>query len=48
MIISNFSLAGLMVGGEIFNLIRQTGAVAQVVLVLLLIFSILSLSLIHI
>jgi biopolymer transport protein TolQ len=46
MIISNFSLAGLMVGGEIFNLIRQTGAVAQVVLVLLLIFSILSWSII--
>src|SRR6476660_9083953 len=34
------------IGGEIFNLIRQTGAVAQVVLVLLLIFSILSWSII--
>jgi biopolymer transport protein TolQ len=34
------------VGGEIFNLIRQTGAVAQVVLIILLIFSILSWSII--
>jgi biopolymer transport protein TolQ len=34
------------VGGEIFNLIRQTGAVAQVVLVILLIFSIMSWSVI--
>src|SRR5437899_1584545 len=46
MIISNFSLIGVIVGGEIFNLIRQTGAVAQVVLVLLLIFSIMSWSII--
>ena len=46
MIISNFSLVGMMVGGEIFNLIRQTGAVAQVVLVILLIFSIMSWSII--
>ena len=35
-----------MIGGEIFNLIRQTGAVAQVVLVILLIFSIMSWSVI--
>ena len=34
------------VGGEIFNLIRQTGAVAQVVLIILLIFSIMSWSVI--
>src|SRR5689334_13411059 len=34
------------IGGEIFNLIRQTGAVAQVVLVILLIFSIFSWSVI--
>src|SRR5437016_6839868 len=34
------------IGGEIFNLIRQTGAVAQVVLVILLIFSIMSWSVI--
>jgi len=34
------------VGGEIFNLIKQTGAVAQVVLVILLIFSIMSWSVI--
>src|SRR5471030_1614962 len=42
MIIPNFSLVALMIGGEIFNLIRQTGAVAQVVLVILLVFSIMS------
>jgi biopolymer transport protein TolQ len=42
MITSNFSLVALMIGGEIFNLIRQTGAVAQVVLVILLVFSIMS------
>src|ERR1041385_4566675 len=34
------------IGGEIFNLIRQTGAVAQVVLLILLIFSIMSWSVI--
>jgi biopolymer transport protein TolQ len=34
------------IGGEIFNLIRQTGAVAQVVLFILLIFSIMSWSII--
>ena len=34
------------IGGEVFNLIRQTGAVAQVVLVILLAFSILSWSII--
>lgn len=34
------------IGGEIFNLIRQTGAVAQVVLVILLIFSVMSWSVI--
>src|SRR5947199_2235878 len=34
------------IGGEIINLIRQTGAVAQVVLVILLIFSIMSWSVI--
>ena len=46
MIIQNFSLVGLIIGGEIINLIRQTGAVAQVVLVILLIFSIMSWSVI--
>jgi biopolymer transport protein TolQ len=35
-----------VIGGEVFNLIRQTGAVAQVVLVILLIFSIMSWSII--
>src|ERR1041385_1052697 len=35
-----------VIGGEIFNLIRQTGAVAQVVLIILLIFSIMSWSVI--
>ena len=35
-----------VIGGEIFNLIRQTGAVAQVVLIILLIFSIMSWSII--
>src|ERR1051326_4990506 len=40
------SLAGLVIGGEIVNLIRNTGLVAQVVLVILLIFSILSWSII--
>jgi len=34
------------IGGEVFNLIRQTGAVAQVVLIILLIFSIMSWSVI--
>jgi biopolymer transport protein TolQ len=36
----------LIIGGEIINLIRQTGAVAQTVLVILLIFSIMSWSVI--
>jgi len=36
------SLAALIIGGEIFNLIRQTGPVAQAVLVILLFFSIMS------
>jgi biopolymer transport protein TolQ len=36
------SLLGLVIGGEIINLIKNTGAVAQVVLVILLIFSIMS------
>jgi len=40
------SLVALIIGGEIINLIRQTGAVAQGVLVILLIFSILSWSVI--
>jgi biopolymer transport protein TolQ len=40
------SVFASFIGGEIFNLIRQTGAVAQVVLVILLIFSILSWSII--
>jgi biopolymer transport protein TolQ len=35
-----------VIGGEVFNLIRQTGAVAQIVLVILLIFSIMSWSII--
>jgi len=39
-------LLASFVGGEIFNLIKQTGAVAQVVLVILLIFSIMSWSVI--
>ena len=43
---SSGPLAGLIIGGEIINLIRQTGAVAQVVLVILLIFSIMSWSVI--
>jgi biopolymer transport protein TolQ len=46
MIISHFPLSAYVIGGEIFNLIRQTGAVAQVVLVILLIFSIMSWSII--
>src|SRR5215471_18717881 len=40
------SLMALIIGGEIINLIRQTGAVAQTVLVILLIFSIMSWSVI--
>src|SRR5437588_7962145 len=36
------SLLALIIGGEIINLIKNTGAVAQVVLVILLIFSIMS------
>ncbi len=39
-------LFGLMIGGEIVTLIRQTGIVAQVVLLILLVFSILSWSII--
>ena len=35
-------LVGFVIGGEIFQLVRQTGAVAQGVLLVLLIFSILS------
>jgi biopolymer transport protein TolQ len=46
MIISQSPLSTFVIGGEIFNLIRQTGAVAQVVLVLLLLFSIMSWSII--
>ena len=46
MIITQSPLTALIIGGEVFNLIRQTGAVAQVVLVILLIFSILSWSII--
>lgn len=46
MIISHSPLSAYVIGGEIFNLIRQTGAVAQVVLVILLIFSIMSWSII--
>jgi biopolymer transport protein TolQ len=46
MIISQSPLSTFLIGGEIFNLIRQTGAVAQVVLVILLIFSIMSWSII--
>src|SRR5262249_42609977 len=44
--INLISLMALVVGGEIINLIRQTGAVAQAVLLILLIFSILSWSII--
>src|SRR5439155_25027739 len=44
--INSLSILGLVIGGEIFYLIRQTGAVAQVVLVILLIFSIMSWSVI--
>jgi len=40
------ALAGLALGGEIVNLIRNTGLVAQAVLVILLIFSIMSWSVI--
>src|SRR5262245_49906533 len=40
------SLGVLAIGGEIFSLIRQTGAVAQAVLIILLIFSIMSWSVI--
>ena len=39
-------LVGLAIGGEIINLIRNTGLVAQAVLVILLIFSIMSWSVI--
>jgi biopolymer transport protein TolQ len=44
--INLISLTALIIGGEIINLIRQTGAVAQAVLVILLIFSIMSWSVI--
>jgi len=40
------SLGALVIGGEIINLIKQTGPVAQGVLVILLVFSILSWSII--
>ncbi|HYX53469.1 MAG TPA: MotA/TolQ/ExbB proton channel family protein [Candidatus Limnocylindrales bacterium] len=40
------STIGFFVGGEILNMIRQTGLVAQTVLVILLIFSVLSWSII--
>ena len=40
------SLAALAIGGEIFTLIRQTGPVAQAVLVILLVFSVMSWSVI--
>src|ERR1700748_2599002 len=46
MINSQFPLSVYVIGGEVFNLIRQTGAVAQVVLVILLVFSIVSWSII--
>src|SRR5258708_24566811 len=40
------SLVGLYIGGEIVSLVRETGPVAQSVLVVLLVFSILSWSII--
>src|SRR5258708_9702545 len=40
------SLVGLYIGGEIVSLVRETGPVAQAVLVVLLVFSILSWSII--
>lgn len=40
------ALFGFVIGGEIVTLVRQTGAVAQVVLLILLIFSIMSWSII--
>src|SRR5258708_9900572 len=40
------SLVGLVIGGEIVSLVRETGPVAQAVLVVLLVFSILSWSII--
>jgi biopolymer transport protein TolQ len=46
MIISQIPLSGTILDTQVFNLIRQTGAVAQVVLVILLIFSVLSWSII--
>ncbi|HEY3769492.1 MAG TPA: protein TolQ [Candidatus Angelobacter sp.] len=46
MIISQIPLSGTILDTQVFNLIRQTGAVAQVVLVILLIFSIMSWSII--
>ncbi len=42
----NTSLFGFAIGGEIITLIKQTGIVAQIVLLILLIFSILSWSII--
>lgn len=42
----NTSLFGFAIGGEIINLIEQTGIVAKVVLLILLIFSVLSWSII--
>ncbi|HWF02564.1 MAG TPA: protein TolQ [Candidatus Angelobacter sp.] len=46
MIISQIPLSGTILDTQVFNLIRQTGAVAQVVLVILLLFSIMSWSII--
>jgi biopolymer transport protein TolQ len=46
MIISQIPLSGTILDTQVFNLIRQTGAVAQVVLVILLIFSVMSWSII--
>src|SRR5260370_32778308 len=40
------ALFGFVIGGEILTLVKQTGAVAQVVLLILLIFSLLSWSII--
>jgi biopolymer transport protein TolQ len=42
----NTSLFGFFIGGEIVTMVRQTGAVAQVVLLTLLIFSVMSWSII--
>jgi biopolymer transport protein TolQ len=42
----NTALFGFVIGGEIVTLVKQTGAVAQVVLLILLIFSVMSWSII--